>query len=184
MPWGSPTRRDLQLDYATPETEFYLEHYPNAPALFHHGRDPQIKAAILGQRDDAHKDETGLWVQDWLNKGNKFWDMVKALLDRKALYYSPGAVPHLVERTPQRQLKTYPIADDTFTTTPILAPLLGRERSLDYIKSAYQEAGVELVIPNLRGEPGNGSTSDGMTRAQRLELELLNLEREAVRVLT
>lgn len=181
-PFGSPVKRDLQLDYFTPETDFFLENYPKAPAIFHHGKDPVVGKAVLGQRDDAYLDETGLWVQDWVNKSGKFWELVKALLDRKMLYYSPGAVPHLVERTHDRQLKAYPIADDTFTPTPVQAPLLGRERSLDYIKSAYQEGGIELPAM-LRGEPGNGSTGDA-ERRRRLELEMLNLQKTMIEVLT
>jgi 2'-5' RNA ligase len=187
MPWGSPVRRDLQLDYATPETKFYLDHYNKAPALFHHGKDPRIGRTILGHRDDARKDADGLWVQDWLDKSGKFWGMVKALLEKRALFYSPGAVPHLVERTPQRQLKAYPIADDTFTPTPVLAPLLGAERSLDYVKSAYAEAGIELTFPaGLRGMSSSSDdmTSDGMSKEQQLALAMMNLQKEALSVLT
>lgn len=183
-PWGAPTRRDLQLDFFRPETNFFLDHYSNAPALFHHGKDPVVGKSVIGHRDDAFTDDTGLWVQDWLDKSNKFWGMVKALLERRALYYSPGAASHLVERDDNRQLKSYPIVDDTMTPTPVLAPLM-MGRNIEYIKSAYKDAGLELTFPDGLGE-GAGSapmSANGRTQKQELALAMLNLQQRAMEAL-
>ncbi len=155
--WGGPEKKDLQKDYFTPATRLYLDHYAKAPAVFHHGLDPRVGKAVLGHRDDAFKDDTGLWVQDWIDKGSEFWHLVEPLLEAKALYYSPGSIPHLVEREPDGELKAYPIVDDTFTPTPIQIHL--RDYPLDYIKSVYEAAGQDFTLPEaLRGKAANALT--------------------------
>ena len=165
--WGDPDNRDAQMDYFTPETEFYLDHYSKAPALFQHGQDPIIGKGVLGYRDDARKDADGLWVQDWIDTSNEYFGIVRALLDAGKLYYSPGSVPHLVDRTDDRQLKAYPIVDDTFTPTPAQFALGMEGRSLDFIKSVYTDAGQEFTLPEaLRGKPGNGLTGEGEQERQ------------------
>jgi hypothetical protein len=161
--WGSPEHRDIQGDYFTPETNFWLDHYKNAPALFHHGLDPKVGRVPLGNRDDAKKTTDGLWVQDWINKSNRYFDIVRQLLDAGKLWYSPGSVPHLVDRTPERKITSYPVVDDTGTPIPAQFALGLEDRPLGLVKMAYKAAGLEFTVPEeLRGRsPTNGDlTSD------------------------
>ena len=176
--WGDPDHRDLHGDYFTPQTEFYLDAYNKAPALFHHGKDPKLGVATLGHRDDAWQDEVGLWVQDWIDVSNKYWSMVEHLLENKSLYYSPGAVPHLVKRTSDRELLSFPVADDTFTPIPIQYAL--RDRPLDYVKAAYDAAGLRYVEPNLEerletGLKGRDEISEAKAILELYEYELSTL---------
>jgi hypothetical protein len=169
-PWGNPQNRDLHLDYFTPDTEFYLDNYAKAPAMFQHGKDSMIGKARLGHRDDAYKTDNGLWVQDWISKSNRFWGVIEALLQANKLYYSPGSVPHLVDRTPERKLKAYPIVDDTFTPTPAQYQLGLRKMSLDYVKSLYDDAGLQFDVPEpLREKVTTTLTSDRDREAQKAE---------------
>ena len=140
--WGSPEKKDLQDDYFTPDTWLGLSEYPTVPALFHHGLDEKVGLSVIGKRVKSGVDEVGAWVEDWLDKGNQYWKMVRPLLDREALFYSPGSAPHLVKRQADGRLDSYPIVEDTFT----VIPAQHRLRPVAQIKAAYKAAGLTYPL--------------------------------------
>jgi hypothetical protein len=140
--WGSPETKDLQNDYFTPDTWLGLDEYPTVPALFHHGLDEKVGLSVIGRRVKSGTDDTGAWVEDWLDKSSQYWAMVKPLLDREALFYSPGSAPHLVKREDDGKLASYPIVEDTFT----VIPAQHRLRPVEQIKAAYKAAGLDYPL--------------------------------------
>ncbi|HUX29239.1 MAG TPA: hypothetical protein VMV78_01285, partial [Thiobacillus sp.] len=75
--WGNAETKDLQGDYFTPDTWLGLTEYPTVPALFHHGLDEKVGLSVIGRRVKSGVDEVGAWVEDWLDKGNQYWKMVR-----------------------------------------------------------------------------------------------------------
>ena len=140
--WGNAETKDLQGDYFTPETWLGLDEYPTVPALFHHGLDEKVGLSVIGRRVKSGVDEVGAWVEDWLDKGNQYWKMVRPLLDKEALFYSPGSAPHLVKRQADGKLDSYPIVEDTFT----VIPAQHRLRPVEQIKAAYKAAGLDYPL--------------------------------------
>jgi hypothetical protein len=138
--WGAPTKKDLAGDYFTPKTQLWLDEYKSVPALFHHGLDDAVGLTVMGHRVKAAADETGVWVEDWLDKSKKYWRMVKPLLEAEALYYSPGSAPHLVEREDDGELKSFPVVEDTMTPVPCQHRLL----PLAQIKAVYEQSNITL----------------------------------------
>jgi 2'-5' RNA ligase len=163
--WG---KRDLREDYFTQETELWIDHYKTAPALFHHSLDEVIGLEVIGHRVKAVADLVGLWVEDWLDKSNRYWGMVQPLLKAEALYYSPGSASHLVRRKKDGELKSFPVIEDTLTPTPMQHYL----RPIEQIKSAYATCG--LNFPCLPAE-----VAVDQARAQ-AEAELLLIEVETL----
>jgi len=160
--WGDPEHKDLQHDYFTPDTWLGLDEYPTVPALFHHGLDPTVGASVIGKRIKAGVDGHGAWVEDWLDKSNKYWAMVKPLLDAEVLHYSPGSAPHLVKRQEDGRLDSYPIVEDTMT----VIPAQHRLRPIEQIKAAYKAAGLEFTLdegaePSGDGEPDKKDEAGG-----------------------
>lgn len=170
--WGAPEKKDLGGDYFTPETELWLDAYKSVPALFHHGLDQDVGLAVMGRRVAHKTDDTGAWVEDWLDKSNKFWTMVKPLLDAEALYYSPGSAPHLVKREEDGRLKSFPVVEDTLTPIPMQHRLLPVEQ----IQKAYKAIGLEL--PQLGGDESGDSCSETEKLKAEVEIMLSELEME------
>jgi hypothetical protein len=173
--WGNAEERDLQDDYFTPETELMLSHYKTAPALFHHGLDQEVGLSVIGHRVEAKTDDNGVWVEDWINKSNKYWKMVKPLLGSGRLFYSPGSAPHLVEREDDGRLKSFPVVEDTLTPIPAQYRLL----PVDQIKSAYKSANLDIPempeeqTPDEADAGASGQAEAGaQARALLLQIEI------------
>jgi len=155
--WGDANRPDLQGEYFTKSTELWLDRYPKVPALYHHGLDESLGLEVLGHRTKAIPDDIGVWVEDWLDKSNRYWQMVEPLLKKEALYYSPGSVPHLTRKAHDGRLLTWPIVEDTLT----VAPAQHRQRPVEQIKAAYKAANLEPPsIDEVPTGTGDGPSKD------------------------
>lgn len=142
--WGGPKEKDLQGDYFTPETELWLDHYKSAPTLFHHGLDDMVGLAQIGRRITAKADDTGVWIEDWIDKSNRYWSVVEPLLEAQRLYYSPGSAPHLIKRAKSGELLSFPVIEDTLTPMPAQYRL----RPIEEIVATYKSANIELNLPD------------------------------------
>jgi len=171
--WGGPKAKDLQGDWFTPATELMLEHYKTAPALFHHGLDGAVGGVVIGRRLSAAKDETGVWVEDWLDKSNRYWNMVEPLLKAERLFYSPGSAPHMVKRADDKpgELVRFPVVEDTLTPVPAQYRL----RPIEEIKAAYKSASIDM--PEV-GSAADGGPSGVEALKARVEVEELLIELE------
>jgi len=165
--WGNPAAKDLQGDYFTPDTELMLDHYKSAPALFHHGLDDNVGLTVIGKRLEAKTDDVGVFVQNWIDKSNRYWKMVEPLLKAERLFYSPGSAPHLVKRAPDGKLLSFPVVEDTLTPTPAQYRL----RPVEQIKAAYKAACLEL--PDLAEAADAGASGVEAVKARALLEELL-----------
>ena len=159
--WGGPKEKDLQGDYFTPETELWLDHYKSAPTLFHHGLDDTVGLSQIGRRITAKSDDTGVWVEDWIDKSNRYWAVVEPLLEADRLFYSPGSAPHLVKRAKSGELLSFPVIEDTLTPMPAQYRL----RPIEEIEATYKSANIELGLPD---EDTGESGDSGLERARLL----------------
>lgn len=116
--WGSPQQRDLEGDYFTPETDLGLDWYDRRPALYHHGLDGTLKAAVIGVIDTLKTDDTGVWAEAQLDMRNRYVQMVQPLIDKGVLGWSSGSAPNLVEKAPDRRIKRWPIIEGSMTPAP------------------------------------------------------------------
>jgi len=174
--WGDEARVDLQGDYFTKATELWMDKYPTVPALFHHGLDQDVGMAVMGKRTSYKADDTGVWVEDWLDKSNKYWALVKPLLEAEALYYSPGSAPHLVKREDDGRLKSFPVVEDTLTPVPAQHRLL----PIEHIQSAYKSANIELSMPEPVVEVALTDGDTGSAGAERLQSVAAEAEAMAI----
>jgi uncharacterized protein YdaT len=146
--WGSPENRDYHKDFFTRKTALWLDQYPHVPLLFHHSLDKALGSEVIGHRTKAAPDDEGLWVEHWIARGNKYFNLIKALLDAGKLYYSPGSVAHLMRRDDATgELKAFPIVEDSVT----VAPSQFRLRPVAEIKAAYKDA--QIAFPTDLEEP-------------------------------
>jgi len=160
--WGGPKQKDLQGDYFTPATELWLDHYKSAPTLFHHGLDDTVGLAQIGRRITAKSDDTGVWVEDWIDKSNRYWAVVEPLLEAERLYYSPGSAPHLIKRAKSGELLSFPVVEDTLTPMPAQYRL----RPIEEIEATYKSANIELNLPDEERESGDSELERARLLAQ------------------
>jgi hypothetical protein len=115
--WGDASRRDLEGEYFTPETDLGLDWFPARPALYHHGLDGTIGPVKIGQIDLLTPDDTGVWVEAQLDLRHRYVDAVLALVEKEALGWSSGTLPQLV-RVERGKITRWPIVEGSLTPTP------------------------------------------------------------------
>lgn len=146
--WGDAHHRDLQGEYFTPETDLALEWYDCRPALYQHGLDDTVKSAVIGAIDTLTPDDTGVWAEAQLDLRHHYARAVLRLVERGALAWSSGSLPHLVEVADDGRIKRWPLVEGSLTPTPAEP----RRTDIRTIKAAYHQFGLSLEKLELEGE--------------------------------
>ncbi len=147
--WGTPQQRDLQGEFFTPHTELGLDWYDQRPVLYHHGLDGQLKAAIIGVMDTLRPDDVGIWAEAQLDTRQRYVRAVLRLVEKGILGWSSGSLPHLVDVSPQGEIKRWPIVEGSLTPTPAEP----RRTDVHTLKSAYATLGLDMTRLELDGQP-------------------------------
>ena len=111
IPFGGPFGgRDTYGTFASARTDFHWDLFPDVvpsatrsdepkfirPQTFHHGFDVKVGLARIGGWSPTRTDDDGVWVQAQLDKHQKHYAKVRALLDKGALDFSVGSAEHSV----------------------------------------------------------------------------------------
>lgn len=125
--WGSPSDRDLQGEYFTPDTKLWLDGQPVKYAVFDHGLDGELGSERIGKMT-AKFDNTGVYVEgdleaiDWGSdvtaKADRYLAKVYELAEQGKLGWSSGSSPYLARTEPGGKIKTWPIIEFSLTPTP------------------------------------------------------------------
>jgi cation transport regulator len=169
MLWGTPQAKDLTGEYFTRETEEVLSIYRSMgklPALYHHGRDENVKATVVGQIDVLDPDEVGLWAEAQLTTANKYRAAVLDLVRQNALAWSSGAIPGGRKVAGDGKILRWPIMEGSLTPTPA-EPRMVIERPIAELKSYFAEIGLQA--------PDDLFTDTDRQREAALEHERLRL---------
>ncbi|MGI8657226.1 MAG: hypothetical protein ACR2K4_00460 [Candidatus Limnocylindria bacterium] len=124
IPFGSPSRRDLQGEYFTKQTDFHFDWYPQdgRPTLYHHGLDDEVAGETIGRQISHEVKADGVWVEVQLAKRSKWVELIRRLLDRDGLGFSSGALPSLVKTSKSTgEILSWPWVELSTTPTPASA---------------------------------------------------------------
>lgn len=116
--FGSPEQRDLHGEYFTPDTEYHLDWYDRRPALYHHGLDKTVKAQPVGLITSVTKNDIGLWAEAQLAMHNEYAQSVYEMVEKGALGWSSGSIPHIVKVAADGRIEEWPIVEGSLTPTP------------------------------------------------------------------
>lgn len=123
IPFGGPAYlggKDFHGEAFGPDTDLALDWFPNEgrPFLYHHGLDPEVKAAVVGRQVERTLTDAGHWVRVQLDKRSKYMAQIAELIANQALSFSSGAVPHLVKTESDGSIKSWPWVELSGTPTP------------------------------------------------------------------
>lgn len=165
--WGSPEQKDLEGDYFTPETDFWLEWFPveNRILTFDHTMSPlppgvpmdSKKDWVIGHVKSIKTDDYGLWVECILDEHKDWLQSVKDLIEQGVLHYSSEAVSHLTERKSDGWLKSWALVGFGVThhpAEPLTRPvnLLKRVHELNDVISVYKSLNATRALEALQSE--------------------------------
>jgi hypothetical protein len=149
IPFGGPDylgNKDFDGEAFGPDTDFALDWFPTGrPIIYHHGVHDAMKTAVQGRQLTSELTDEGVFARGELDKSAKYHATVSKLIAQGKLFFSSGAVPHLVETTEDGAIKRWPWVELSLTPTPA-NPLA----AVHHVKSAdivqrLQEA--ELPVP-------------------------------------
>lgn len=142
--WGSPKLTDVEIEYFTPETDFWDESQKNTRWLtWDHGQDESFKADTrIGQIVDYGDDEIGRWYEAKLDRSHKYRKMIDRLIEQGALGTSSDSAPQYVVREKTGKatwLKQWPWFASALTDVPCEPRMIG---SIEVLKS------MGIVLPD------------------------------------
>lgn len=120
IPFGGPLNgKDLDGEYFTKNTDLAEEWFPDGrPLLYHHGMDGAVETEVIGRQTKATKEIDGVWVDAQLDKNSKWADSVWELVQKGSLFFSSGAMAHLVRKKSSGEITRWPWVEQTLTPTP------------------------------------------------------------------
>lgn len=137
--WGGPAERDLQGEYFTPATDLGLDWFERRPVLYHHGLDGAVKTAVIGAIEALTPDAIGVWAEAQLDLRQKYARAVHRLVERGALSWSSGSLPHLVEIDGDGKIARWPVVEGSLTPTPAEP----RRTDVRTLKTAFALLGLD-----------------------------------------
>lgn len=121
IPYGGSFKgRDLHGETFSAKTDLALDWFPDEgrPFLYHHGLDRAVKTTLVGRQISREERPMGQWVQVQLDKRSKYMDAISDLVDKGALGFSSGSMPHLVRTAKNGHIDRWPWVELSGTPTP------------------------------------------------------------------
>ncbi len=166
IPWGGYFNgRDLDGQFFSPKTDFAFEWFGEGarPALYHHGLDEDAGTTVVGRvKSWEVKADLGVWTRIQLDKQSKYFQAIKDLVAAGKLYFSSGAMAHLVQVDEKSgEIKRWPWVELSLTPTPanLLAtvdfPTASKHFEAAGIKAAWPDEAKLPITINVTGDSAN-----------------------------
>ena len=143
IPFGGPLKggKDLDGEYFSPRTDPKPDWFKEHPTLFHHGLDDVIGDEDVGIEGELSKEKDGWWAPLWLDRSNRYFERLNALIAAGKMFGSSGSMGHLVKKAPDGEILVWPHVEQTLTPTPSnIFSRITASKALD----DFTSAGIEL----------------------------------------
>lgn len=171
---------DLDGETFTAETDFMLDLAPEKLVFIDHSEGSTVtidgKAVKLGAIDDpvgkvieVTPDDIGLYMRLQVEKSNRYWSVVNAMLATGKAGLSSGTIGHLARRKGNRIVR-WPIIEESITLTPAEPRTVGVER-LKAVKELNPD--LEAIIPEADGSPAENDATEGGERTAAPVIEIV-----------
>jgi hypothetical protein len=154
----TPDSPDLQGDFFTKSTDFFIDSGDQRPILYRHGRHPVIKSRQLGKAQ-LTIDDVGVFIEGELKLRDKYEKAIYQLAEKGKLGWSSGSMGHLVTRNPigkSFEILSWPIGEASLTPNPVegrtsaipLKSLVEEDLDFDQVIKSFDEENrqVEFVL--------------------------------------
>lgn len=182
--FGDADHPDLQKDYYTKATDFWLDHFGwPRPITYHHGMDAGTRNdPVIGHWLKAGVDDVGVWMEGQMDRAHAYYKAMKELAQRGYLRLSSDSAPQWVIRERQQngvsEIKRWPLVTSSVTVTPMEPRMLPVE-----VKAYLAEIGLDIDADAQANDPddarGDGLKASDEERAKLIMLELDLIELEA-----
>ena len=182
--FGDADHADLQHDYYTKATDFWLDHFGwPRPITYHHGMDAGTRNdPVVGHWLKAGVDDVGIWMEGQMDRAHAYYKAMKELAARGYIRLSSDSAPQWVIREKQQngvnEIKRWPLITSSLTVTPMEPRMLPVE-----VKAFLAELGFEgiddspeVINPDAARLDEAKAADDERARVLLLELDLLELE--------
>lgn len=107
--------QDLDGDYFTKETNFYLENFEKLPVLYGHNQ-KEIRG-VIGKAAIERVDDVGILFNIIIDRANKYKELVKKLVEMGKLGLSSGTAEQFFSKE-QNMIKEWGLIELSLTETP------------------------------------------------------------------
>jgi hypothetical protein len=121
IPFGGPfAGKDFHGESFGPDTDIVAELFPDGrPLLYHHGVNKGLGLTVMGRQVEHEMTDEGVWARAELDKAAKYHKTVAKMVADGKLFFSSGAIPHLVETNKATgAIKRWPWAELSLTPAP------------------------------------------------------------------
>lgn len=121
LPYGGPfDGKDLDGETFGPDTDLCIDWFGDSgrPVLYDHGLDAAMKTVVVGKQQSYLVQDEGVWAESQLRKNAQYRRTIDELIERGALSYSSGAMPHLVTVKSDGYITRWPWVELSLTPTP------------------------------------------------------------------
>ncbi len=181
--FGDSDHPDLQKDYYTKATDFWLDHFGwPRPITYHHGMDAGTRNdPVVGHWLKAGVDDVGVWMEGQMDRAHAYYKAMKELAARGYIRLSSDSAPQWVIREKQQngvnEIKRWPLITSSLTVTPMEPRMLPVE-----VKAYLAEIGMDIddsqeaIDPDAAKADGQKAADDERARMLLFELDLIELE--------
>lgn len=159
------SKKDLEGEYFTPETEFYI----NIPdgllklkTLYNHGFKEGTKYHDVGHFVSAKQDDIGLWVEAEIDMSNRYAAAIMKLVDEGRLGWSSGAIPPSVKVASDGRITEWALVEGSLTVAPAM-PFETKIHSQKSLNALLLREGNEDPIEVEQGETADADKNKSTT---------------------
>lgn len=162
IPYGGPHNgKDIEGEAFTKSTDLCTDWFGpgERPLLYHHGLDNDAGTSVVGRVADYKATDKGVWTKVQLDRQSDYFDAIKELVDQGKLFFSSGAMAHLVRRKKSGEITRWPWVELSLTPTP--ANLLA-EVDFETAEKHFDAAGVKsATFSAIKAMSESSDTSGG-----------------------
>lgn len=120
IPFGGPFNgSDLDGERFTEDTDFAFNWFAERPLLYQHGLDNGTGLSVVGRVKEWKLTDLGVWVKAQLDASSEYFEAIRELVKRGKLFFSSGAMRHLVEVDAKTgDIRRWPWVEQSLTPTP------------------------------------------------------------------
>jgi len=163
---GGRDNVDLDGDAFTKSTDFAFEWFPDGrPVIYEHGLDRATKTVVSGRQTEHELIDEGVWAKAQLDRSARYFSTITRLIKQGKLFFSSGAMPHLVEQDRStKHINRWPWVELSLTTTPanlMAAPHFTKASDLiDRLAAVDIGIPADLVAAALKAIDDDFTTED------------------------